>query len=679
MSSKKLSAVLGLTAATSMLLAACGGSATPVIQTVVVKETSVVVETKEVEKVVEKTVEVTAAAPEPAAEWTTPHPLLGDERVRKAIAQCSNRDELITSVYPFLSEEDRAKLRMDTFIPRDSAWYAKAVDPNAAIIDYTYDITAAGALLDEAGWTQAEPGALRANANGDPLALKFTTTNAQFRQTWGAVFVRQMQDCGIQLLPSYIPGSIWFGSNSGLQRRDFELGAYAWVGEPEPPSITLYACEQIPTPANNWEGQNYMGWCNQRASDSIKQQANTLNKDERKTLYIAVQEEFSKDMISLPLFQRVEANAYNKDLTGLKSDPTDYFSASAPAWDLPGKDTIVIALTQEPASMFSLAESAAVQHVVAQLVWGSGVTQYEYDYQPVVHEGDQFPTVENGGAVINEVEVKEGDRLTNANGDVGVLTEGKLIGDDGSELGLNGKDAAGADVEIAAGIKLPQLVVTAKVKPGLKWSDGQPVVKADWELGYKVECNKESGAVTYYGCDRTAKFEAVDDVTFVTTYVPGYMPPTYYLVAPLAGLSGGVGVYPAHQVVESEGAYKGKTLAEVDPKDFKTLPEIAETPMGTGPYKIVSWEKGQRITLEANPNFWGGEVKVKNVVVQFFADTNGAVTALLAGDVDIIGKETLGAGTELEAVVNASKEGQVIADVSASPTWEHVDMNLFVR
>jgi ABC-type transport system substrate-binding protein len=384
-------------------------------------------------------------------------------------------------------------------------------------------------------------------------------------------------------------------------------------------------------------------------------------------------------MVSLPLFQRVEANAYNKNLAGVKSDPTDYFSASAAQWDLPGKDTVVIALTQEPASMFSLAESAAVQHVVAQLVWGSGVTQYAYDYQPVIQEGDVFPTIENGGAVNNEVELKDGDRIANANGDVGTLKDGKLVGDDGTELSLVGRDAAGNDVEIKVGAKLPQLVVTAKLKPGLKWSDGQPVVKADWELGFKVECNKESGAVTYYGCDRTAKFEALDDVTAVTTFVPGYQPPTYYLVAPLAGLTGGVGVYPSHQVVNSEGAYKGKTLAEVDPKDFKTLPEIAETPMGTGPYILKSWEKGQKMTLEANPNYWGGEVKVKNIVVQFFADTNGAVTGLLQGDVDIIGKETLGAGTELEAVVNAAKEGKVIAEVSASPTWEHIDMNLNIR
>ncbi len=132
------------------------------------REGKEVIVTQEVIK--EQIVEVTSAAPTAAPEWTTPHPILSLPEVRKAIAHCSNRDELIASVYPFLSEEDKAKLRMDTFIPKDSAWYAKVVDPNAEIIDYTYDITGAGQLLDAAGWKLPEGATLRENENGDPLA-----------------------------------------------------------------------------------------------------------------------------------------------------------------------------------------------------------------------------------------------------------------------------------------------------------------------------------------------------------------------------------------------------------------------------------------------------------------------------------------------------------------------------
>ncbi|MCS7325524.1 MAG: ABC transporter substrate-binding protein [Anaerolineae bacterium] len=650
--------ISALAAATSLLLAACGAPAgTPVVQTVVVTQEVV----KEVE--VEKIVEITAT---PVPEWTRPHPILSDARVRKAIAHCTNRKALIDSVYPFLPEEEREKLFMDTFIPKDSVWYAKNVDPNANIVDYPYDPEKGKALLEEAGWKLPEGGSVRVNDKGEPLALRFTTTNAPFRQTWGAVFVKSLQDCGIQLLPSYIPGSIWFGGNSGLRRRDFELGAFAWVGETEPPGVSLYACDQIPRPDNNWNGQNYMGWCNERASTAIKQANNTLNDAERKRLYVIVQEEFSKDMVSLPLFQRLEATAHNKDLKGLKADPTEYYTASIADWELPGKDTVIIALGQEPQSLFLLQESAAVAIIVGQAVFGTTYTQYSYGFQPVLLEGDQFPTIENGGAQNVEVEVKDGDLVVNADGDVGTFKDGKLVDREGKELSLKGKDINGNEVDIKAGTKLPQLTVTYKFKPH-KWSDGEPVKKADWELGYKVACDRESGNVSYFTCDRVVSFEALDDNSYRVVYAKGYQPPTYYLPP--------FGYYPSHQKLAD-----GRTLAEVEPKEFKNLKEVTDTPLGTGPYVIKEWQRGQRIVMEANPNFWKGEPKIKNVIFQVFeGGPAGAVAALLQGTVDVVGKEVLGAGQELQTVIEESKKGTIVAVPMGSPTWEHVDFNLNVR
>jgi ABC-type transport system substrate-binding protein len=670
MQNRKPYAVLGLAAAAGMILSACAPqAAAPVVQTVVVVETQVVETVKEVEKEVEKVVEVTAA---PAAEWTTPHPVLSDVRVRQAIAHCMNPSELIGSVYGFLPEEQRAKQVMDTFIPKDSPWYAKNINPDANIVQYTFDITKAGTLLDEAGWTLPEGAALRQNAAGEPLTIRFTTTNAPFRQTWGAVFVSQMQKCGIQLLPSYIPGSIWFGGNSGLRRRDFDIGAFAWVGETEPPGATLYACDQIPTPANNWNGQNYMGWCNEAASNAIKLGNNTLNLEERQKQYVIVQEEFSKDMVSLPLFQRLEATAYNNALTGLKSDATEYWTANSWELELPGKNTIVAALGQEPASLFLLQESAAVATQVGQMVYGVDTTQYSYGFQNVGLEGDDFPRIENGGATQTEVEIKDGDVLVNANGDVGTFKDGKLTDAEGTELALTVKNAAGEDVDLAVGVKVPQLAVTFKYIPR-KWSDGEDLKAADFELGYKVTCDRESGATSYFVCDRTANYEVLTDgLGYTVTYVPGYLLPTYFLPA--------FGYYPSHQVIETDGEYKGKTLAEVAPKDFKNLPEVTEKPVSAGPYFVESWEKGSRITLKANPNFYKGAPKTESIVVQIFdGNPAGAVAALQQGTVDIVGKETIGAGQELETVIKEAEAGNMKADPIASPTWEHADFNLFVK
>jgi hypothetical protein len=55
------------------------------------------------------------------------------------------------------------------------------------------------------------------------------------------------------------------------------------------------------------------------------------------------------------------------------------------------------------------------------------------------------------------------------------------------------------------------------------------------------------------------------------------------------------------------------------------------------------------------------------------------VAALLTGNVDVLGTETLGAGAEVESVINAAAAGKVQVATLASPTWEHMDFNLFVK
>jgi ABC-type transport system substrate-binding protein len=218
-----------------------------------------------------------------------------------------DRDALIASVYPYVEEPET--LLMDSPGPRATGCTA-APTPTCRM----YDQEAGKALLDEAGWTLADGAAVRANANGDSLVLKFTTTNAQFRQTWSAVMIQNLADCGIQIIPTYAPGSWWFGDTTGLARRDFELGAFAWVGQTEPAGRTLYACNQIPLPSNNWEGQNYMGWCNQTASDAVVKATNTLLRDDRIANYDILQKEFAKDVVSIPVFNRAEAEAWSANL-----------------------------------------------------------------------------------------------------------------------------------------------------------------------------------------------------------------------------------------------------------------------------------------------------------------------------------------------------------------------------
>lgn len=58
-------------------------------------------------------------------------------------------------------------------------------------------------------------------------------------------------------------------------------------------------------------------------------------------------------------------------------------------------------------------------------------------------------------------------------------------------------------------------------------------------------------------------------------------------------------------------------------------------PIGTGPFKVVAYEPKVSLTLEANPNYWGGAPKIDKLVYRFIAESSTRVAELQAGRVDV--------------------------------------------
>lgn len=627
--------VIGLLVIASMVLSACGTPPPPATDA-----PAVVPDATEVAP-------VPTDAPLTETSYTTPHPILGDLKVRQALSYCTNKADLLKSVYPLLNEEEQAKLVMNTFIPRDH--WAYAGDENVTI--YPYDVEKGKALLEEAGWTLAEGADFRTNANGDELALKFTTTSAAFRQTWAAIWEAQMAECGARIVRLHAPASWWFGDTTGLARRDYELGAFAWVGSADPGGQSLYACDEIPFPENGWAGQNAMGWCNEEASKNIKLANNTLIKDDRIAAYSIVQQEFTKDVPSIPLFNRTDTFAAAADLTGFAPTPgQEYYMYNAGDWEKTGSDTIILGYTQEPASLFTLVENAFVAVAADYFLRPAFTTSLNYDYAAVYLK--QLPTLESGATTNNDVEVAEGDKVVDANGDVVDLAAGVSV--------IN---AAGETVEFSGGtVMMKQLVSTFEFIDGIKWEDGEPIKAADFELSKSIACDPESGATTFITCDKTASTEFTDS-GYVQTWLPGVQDPLYFI--PTWGLE------PSHQVLSD-----GRTLKDVPAKEWTTLPEVAEKPLSYGPYVLTEWVKGEKMVFAANPNWVFGTAKSPNLVIQIITPES-AEALLLGGEVDLLDSTSL-VGLS-ETLVAAATEGKIVTFVNPSATWEHIDVQLFLR
>ena len=64
--------------------------------------------------------------------------------------------------------------------------------------------------------------------------------------------------------------------------------------------------------------------------------------------------------------------------------------------------------------------------------------------------------------------------------------------------------------------------------------------------------------------------------------------------------------------------------------------DFAARPVGTGPYRLAEWVRGQRVALQADPAYWGGKPNVDAVVFRFVPEPGTRLAGLKSGQFDLI-------------------------------------------
>lgn len=65
--------------------------------------------------------------------------------------------------------------------------------------------------------------------------------------------------------------------------------------------------------------------------------------------------------------------------------------------------------------------------------------------------------------------------------------------------------------------------------------------------------------------------------------------------------------------------------------------DLANKPVGTGPYEVTKWTRGDSIQLTARDDYWGDKPAMKSVTFKYFDDPTAMNNAMLTGSVNIIG------------------------------------------
>ncbi len=218
-----------------------------------------------------------------------------------------------------------------------------------------------------------------------------------------------------------------------------------------------------------------------------------------------------------------------------------------------------------------------------------------------------------------------------------------------SLLSLDGNYAVIPELAQSYEVAEDGLSITFNLAQGVTWHDGTPFTSADVKYTLETIVSNESNvAASLIGAIETV--ETPDENTAVVRLSA----PSSSILAFLSWY--GIFILPAH-------IYEGS--------DWSTN-AANQQPVGTGPFRFVSYSAGQSIELEANLEYWGEGPYLDRLVFQIIPDANTAYQALLNGEIDA----QVAPNIPNAEIVNAQDNPDLIVAVKDFPSPLYTGFNL---
>ncbi len=156
------------------------------------------------------------------------------------------------------------------------------------------------------------------------------------------------------------------------------------------------------------------------------------------------------------------------------------------------------------------------------------------------------------------------------------------------------------------------LSIVFKLRKDVLWHDGEPFTAKDVEFTYKILI--DSNTRTSYSADFliVKEFIVIDDYTVKVTYDTPFAPNLQNWM---------MSIIPEH-------IFRGL--------DINNAP-ANRNPIGTGPYKFVSWQTDQKIVLAANPYYHEGKPYIERYIIQVVPDSAVQFLELRNESLDLVG------------------------------------------
>lgn len=187
-------------------------------------------------------------------------------------------------------------------------------------------------------------------------------------------------------------------------------------------------------------------------------------------------------------------------------------------------------------------------------------------------------------------------------------------------------------------ISADKLTYTFHLRDGLKFSDGTAVTGDDWVYSLKRARDTSSSQWAFSMAD-VADITAPDNSTVVIK-----------LKEPSAAILSDLSMFNASVMPKAYCEKAGDT-------------GISQKPVGTGPYLISEWKKGEYILFKKNPYYWQkGKPQTDEIKVTVVPDDNARIMQLQGGQIDVATEipynrmKDLNSGAKVKSVTYPSTE-----------------------
>ncbi|MCL5069258.1 MAG: ABC transporter substrate-binding protein [Thaumarchaeota archaeon] len=171
------------------------------------------------------------------------------------------------------------------------------------------------------------------------------------------------------------------------------------------------------------------------------------------------------------------------------------------------------------------------------------------------------------------------------------------------------------------------LTYTFNLRHNVTWSDGVPFTAHDVEFTIDVTLNQSFSEGFFYGpLAMSSGGTTPTGLTLNKTMVS--IPDNYTIVFHLTTPYSPFLLYVSSLPTLAQHVLQGQDLSNNN--------YINNHIVGTGPFIVTQYVVGDHITMEANPNYWGGRPHLNSITFKVFQDQTSAELALRSGEVSYI-------------------------------------------